>query len=48
MTFKSLFDLSTMQSRHLLAAYVLVIVVQGGYLASIGRRWIASKRASGR
>ena len=32
MTWQSLFDLSTMEHRHLLFAYAAVLVIQGGYL----------------
>lgn len=37
MTWAQLFDLHTMEHRHLLLSYVAVIVFQGGYLAWVLR-----------
>ena len=33
MTLHQLFDLSTMEHRHLLLSYVIILAFQGGYLA---------------
>jgi hypothetical protein len=43
MTWHSIFDLHTMEHRHLLASYVAVWVIQGGYLAWICRSWLYMK-----
>ncbi len=39
MTWHSLFDLSTMEHRHLLFTYVAVWVIQGSYLGWIAWSW---------
>ena len=33
MTLHQLFDLSTMEHRHLLLSYIAIFIAQGGYLA---------------
>ena len=33
MTLHQLFDLSTMEHRHLLLSYIAIVLAQGGYLA---------------
>jgi hypothetical protein len=43
MTWHSFFDLSTMEERHLLASYAVVLLVQGGFLLSIILGWRALK-----
>jgi hypothetical protein len=43
MTWNSLFDMSTMEHRHLLAAYVVVLVIQGGYFGWIAWKWPQTK-----
>ena len=40
MTWHSFFSLQTMESRHLLAAYSVVLVIQFGYFARIVWGWI--------
>jgi hypothetical protein len=42
-TWHTFFDLSTMQSRHLLAAYAFVLIVQIGYFARIVWQWRHTK-----
>jgi len=43
MTWHSFFDLSTMHERHLVAAYAVAILLQGGYLARIAWSWTHPK-----
>ncbi|WP_174243055.1 hypothetical protein [Granulicella sp. L60] len=43
MTWHSFFDFSTMPHRHLLFAYMTVIVIQGGYFVWILRNWLRTK-----
>ena len=43
MTWHSLFDLHTMEHRHLLGSYVAVWIIQGGYLAWIIRSWRSTR-----
>jgi hypothetical protein len=43
MTWHSFFSLSTMESRHLLAAYAVVLVIQIGYLWRIVSQWRHTK-----
>ncbi|MBN9617621.1 MAG: hypothetical protein J0G35_18810 [Acidobacteriales bacterium] len=44
MTWHSLFDLSTMEHRHLLIAYIAVWTVQIGYLGWITFQWRRTKK----
>jgi hypothetical protein len=44
MSWHSLFDTSTIEGRHLLAAYAVVFLLQGGYFAWIVAGWRASRR----
>ena len=37
MTLHQLFDLSTMEHRHLVLSYAVIILLQGGYLAWVLR-----------
>jgi hypothetical protein len=39
MTWHSFFDVSTMQHRHLLFAYLTVLGIQGGYFCWITWNW---------
>lgn len=39
MTWHTFFDLSTMEGRHLLAVYALVLLLQGGYFAWTAWNW---------
>ena len=39
MTWNTLFNLSTMEHRHLLIAYIAVWSIQGGYLSWIAWQW---------
>lgn len=39
MTWSSLFNLSTMEHRHLLFAYAAVFAIQGGYLGWVAWKW---------
>ncbi len=43
MTWRSFFDLGTLESRHLLASYAFVFLVQGGYFAWLVRGWARSR-----
>ena len=43
MTWRSLFDMSTMEHRHLLFAYAAVLITQGGYVAWIAWNWLRTK-----
>lgn len=43
MTWHTFFNLSTLESRHLLAAYVAVWTIQIGYLSWVLRGWLRSK-----
>ena len=45
MTLHSLFNLSTLEHRHLLFAYATVLVIQGGYAGWIAWNWLRTKRA---
>lgn len=47
MTWHSFFDLSTMEERHLLASYAVVLLVQGGFFLSIVMGWRALKKPRG-
>ena len=44
MTWQSLFDLSTMEHRHLLFAYAVVLIIQGGYAGWIAWNWRHTKK----
>lgn len=44
MTWHSLFDLSTMEHRHLVFSYAAVWAIQGGYLGWIALNWVRTKR----
>ncbi|HZY71647.1 MAG TPA: hypothetical protein VFE22_00910 [Edaphobacter sp.] len=44
MTWHSLFNLSTMEHRHLLIAYIAVWTVQIGYLGWIAFQWRQTKK----
>jgi hypothetical protein len=37
--------LSTMEHRHLLFAYAIVLIIQGGYAGWIARNWLRTKGA---
>ncbi len=39
MTWHSFLSLGTLESRHLLAAYVVVWIIQGGYFARLLWQW---------
>jgi hypothetical protein len=43
MTWHSFFNLSTMQNRHLLASYAVVLVIQIGYVTRIAWQWHHTK-----
>jgi hypothetical protein len=43
MTWQSFFNMSTMGHRHLLLAYAVVLVVQGGYFGWIALNWFRVK-----
>jgi hypothetical protein len=43
MTWHSFLNLSTMQNRHLLASYVVVLIIQGGYASWIAWNWFHTK-----
>jgi hypothetical protein len=43
MTWHSLFNLSTMEHRHLLASYIAVWLIQGSYLTWIAWQWRHTK-----
>jgi hypothetical protein len=43
MTWHSFFNLSTMENRHLLASYAVVLVIQFGYCARIAWQWHNTK-----
>jgi hypothetical protein len=45
MTWHSLFNLSTMEHRHLLSAYAVVLIAQGGYAGWIAWNWFRAKDA---
>jgi hypothetical protein len=45
MTWQSLFDMSTMEHRHLLLVYGAVVLIQGGYVGWIAWNWSRIKRA---
>jgi hypothetical protein len=45
MTWHSLFDWSTMEHRHLLFAYAVVLIIQGGYAGWIAWNWFRTKHA---
>ncbi|NYF81103.1 hypothetical protein [Granulicella arctica] len=44
MTWHTFFDLSTLESRHLLAVYALVLLTQGGYFAWTLWGWLKLKK----
>lgn len=46
MTLHQLFDLSTMEHRHIVYAFGAVVVLQGGYLLAVANSWMRLKRAS--
>jgi hypothetical protein len=43
MTWHTFFSLSTMQNRHLLASYAVVLLIQFGYVARITWQWHHTK-----
>lgn len=43
MTWHSFFNLSTLEHRHLLAAYATVLTIQGGYFLWVLRGWLRTK-----
>ena len=43
MTWHSLFDLSTMEHRHLLFAYSAVLIIQSGYVGWTAWNWFRTK-----
>jgi drug/metabolite transporter superfamily protein YnfA len=43
MTWNSLFDISTMEHRHLLFVYAAVLIIQGGYAGWIAWNWFRTK-----
>jgi hypothetical protein len=43
MTWRTFFDLSTMEHRHLLAAYAAVLIIQGSYFGWIAWNWSRTK-----
>ena len=45
MTWHSLFNLGTLESRHLLASLVVVFTLQGGYFAWTAWNWRVSRKA---
>ena len=45
MTWNSFFDVSTMEHRHLLFAYAIVLLIQGGYVGWIAWNWVHTKNA---
>jgi len=45
MTWNSFFDVSTMEHRHLLFAYAIVLLIQGGYAGWIAWNWVHTKNA---
>jgi len=44
MTWHSFLNLSTLENRHLLAAYITVWTIQGGYFAWMAWQWRHTKR----
>ena len=44
MTLHQLFDLHTIEHRHIVYAYGIVILLQGGYFLSVARQWMRLKR----
>jgi hypothetical protein len=46
MTWHSLFDMSTMEHRHLVCAYAVVWIVQIGYLCHVARGWLRTKKTN--
>jgi hypothetical protein len=43
MTWHQIFSLKTLESRHLLAAYADVLLLQGGYFLWIAYQWSRTK-----
>lgn len=43
MTWSTFFNLSTIEHRHLLAAYATVLIIQGGYFLLVLRAWLRTK-----
>jgi len=44
MTWHSFLNLSTLENRHLLAAYITVWAIQGGYFAWVAWQWRRTSR----
>jgi hypothetical protein len=44
MTWHTFFNFSTMEHRHLLAAYAAVVGIQGGYFAWVLRAWLRTRK----
>jgi hypothetical protein len=44
MTWQSFVNFSSMPHRHLIFSYMVVLVIQGGYFASIVWNWRQTKR----
>ena len=45
MTWHELFDLRTIEHRHIVYAFGIVILLQGGYLAAVTRSWLRLNRS---
>ena len=44
MTLHQMFDLSTMEHRHIVYAYGAAMLLQGGYLLTVANSWLRLKR----
>lgn len=44
MTLHQLFDLSTMEHRHIIYAFSAVALLQGGYFLAVAHAWLRLKR----
>ena len=46
MTLQQLFDLHTIEHRHIVYAFAGVMLVQGGYFLAVANSWLRLKRSS--
>lgn len=44
MTLHQLFDLSTIEHRHIVYAFGIVMLLQGGYFLAVANSWLRLKR----
>ena len=46
MTWHQLFDLRTIEHRHIVCAFSVVVLMQGGYFLAIANSWLRMRHAA--